>query len=646
MLLERSAMPVADAVKHLVGLQAQIPTDPYFALWSRLADFDPQTLSGLIETRKAVRMASLRGTLHLMTAADALPMRALVQPVLTRMLAGTPFGKATKGVDVEAVIAVGRAAVETQPMTLAGLRPVLADAFPDMDATSLSYVFHYRTPLVQVPPRGLWGKSGAPRVTTAESWFGRKGARPSAEKIVLRYLAAFGPASVMDAQAWSGLTRLGAVFEKLRPRLVTFRDEAGRELFDLPDAPRPDADTPAPPRFLPVYDNATLGFANRDRIVRGGPKVPVPQSVVVRTFLVDGFTAGLWNIVEDKRQATLMIEPFGKLTKAERYCAEGGGDAAPRFCRAQGYAQGCAGWAGAVAVLNLSEASGWLTRVNGVPELGKRLPAGFDRCRAGLRHIRRGLDLLHDRDVARAVGKDRRHRDADDELGADRLGHQRIVTADGRAAVDAQPAGPGEIDAQKADTRIDADIAQALEHAVPVVVGEREFGRTDHPDEARRAALERAIRPARSIRCREKEESDALDECAVALDESGARGFLLEPVGDAPAVERILQGAVTIVVQDRARHRGRAPGENGVANLPRRAQGGRLHAWRWLKKTEMSLSNPAVPVRRVDRARENPRCRRQAPEEKTHAFHDVDDPEGIRDPPSRAPCRATTRSTQ
>ena len=310
-------MPPADAIEHLVGLQAQVPTDPYFALWSRLAGFDAQALSDLIADRKAVRMAAMRGTLHLMTARDALPLRTLVQPVLARMVGSTHFARKTRGIELDALIAAGRDAVKRKPMTLAELRPVLAAAFPGYDATALSWMFHYHAPLVQVPPRGLWGRSGAPRVTTADTWLDRKNARPSPDKIVLRYLAAFGPASVMDAQAWSGLTRLGAVFEALRQRLVTFRDETGRELFDLPDAPRPDEASPAPPRFLPVYDNVTLGFANRDRIVRGGPKVPVPQSVNVRTFLIDGFTAGYWKIVMEKNRATLMIEPFGKLAKAE-----------------------------------------------------------------------------------------------------------------------------------------------------------------------------------------------------------------------------------------------------------------------------------------------------------------------------------------
>ena len=329
-------MPPADAIEHLVGLQAQVPTDPYFALWSRLAGFDAQALSDLIADRKAVRMAAMRGTLHLMTARDALPLRALVQPVLARMVGSTHFARKTRGIELDALIAAGRDAVKRKPMTLAELRPVLAAAFPGYDATALSWMFHYHAPLVQVPPRGLWGRSGAPRVTTADTWLGRKNARPSPDKIVLRYLAAFGPASVMDAQAWSGLTRLGAVFEALRQRLVTFRDETGRELFDLPDAPRPDEASPAPPRFLPVYDNVTLGFANRDRIVRGGPKVPVPQSVNVRTFLDRRIHGRLLEDRHGKEPRDADDRAVRQVGEGRDDSADGGGDAAARFRRAGG----------------------------------------------------------------------------------------------------------------------------------------------------------------------------------------------------------------------------------------------------------------------------------------------------------------------
>ncbi len=166
-------------------------------------------------------------------------------------------------------------------------------------------------PLVQPPPRGLWGRSGAARHTSAEHWLGRPLAGYDIEDMILRYLAAFGPASVRDVQAWSGLTRLGDAMESLRPQLVTFADENGVELFDLPDAPRPDPETPAPPRFLPEYDNALLSHADRTRIVT---KDQGRRIFTRGALLVDGFVRGAWRL---NKQRNVELELFGPLTRAD-----------------------------------------------------------------------------------------------------------------------------------------------------------------------------------------------------------------------------------------------------------------------------------------------------------------------------------------
>src|SRR5262245_35324743 len=181
MLLERAAMPVPQAIEHLIALQAQVPGDPYIALWSRLRDFDPEELSSLLAERKAVRMASLRATVHLSTATDARMLRPWVQPIVTRVLASTPFGKSTHGVDRATLVKVASAAVAGAPLTLAKLRPTLAKAFPEFSANDLSYVFHYLAPLVQVPPRGLWRRSGSPKVTTLTDWLGSPPLKPAPE---------------------------------------------------------------------------------------------------------------------------------------------------------------------------------------------------------------------------------------------------------------------------------------------------------------------------------------------------------------------------------------------------------------------------------------------------------------------------------
>jgi hypothetical protein len=172
-------------------------------------------------------------------------------------------------------------------------------------------------PTVQVPPRGIWGANGQATYTTAEIWLGgRQEPELSPGELVLRYLAAFGPATVRDVQAWCGLTRLGEITERLRPRLRTFRDASGGELFDLPDAPRPDPDTPAPPRFLPEYDNVLLSHADRGRIISGRRRVPLPPGLggTTGTVLIDGFWQAIWKVTRQRGAVTLRIEPFARLS--------------------------------------------------------------------------------------------------------------------------------------------------------------------------------------------------------------------------------------------------------------------------------------------------------------------------------------------
>jgi hypothetical protein len=322
-LLRRVSMPAADAIEHLVGQQAQVPIDPYLGLWTRLEDFDPHELAVLLQERRAVRAALMRATIHLVVARDLLGLRPLMQPVLDRtFFTGSPFGRALGDIDIEEVIAAGRALLEERPHARVELSAALSERWPDRDANALAYAITYLVPLVQVPPRGVWGKGGRATWASAESWLGeRLSTESSIDELTVRYLAAYGPASVMDMQSWSGLTRLREVFDRLRPKLRAFHDEQGREVFDLPDSPRPDPDTPAPPRFLPEYDNVLLGHADRTRMVSDQLRTGLSAAAgtkTIRTVLIDGVVAGTWAILREDGGATLVIDPVGHVPRADR----------------------------------------------------------------------------------------------------------------------------------------------------------------------------------------------------------------------------------------------------------------------------------------------------------------------------------------
>jgi hypothetical protein len=320
LLLRRSGLSVTETLELLVGMQAQTPHTAYTGLWTRLEGFRPEELSELIVERAVVRIALMRGTIHLVTTRDAWGLRPLIQPLLDRVQR-SQFGRRLEGVDLDEVVAMGRAFVEVQPRTFKALGDHLLTRWPDRDRLALEQAVRAGVPLVQVPPRGLWGRSGPVAHTSIEAWLGKPPRDPlTIDSVVLRYLRAFGPASVMDAQAWCGLTKLGEVFERLRPQLLTFRDETGRELFDLPDAPRPDPKTPAPPRFLYDYENLLLSYADRSRaiapeLIQRGLATRTQESI--NTFTVDGSVAGSWGIRRAGRSASLVIKPHSRLAKRD-----------------------------------------------------------------------------------------------------------------------------------------------------------------------------------------------------------------------------------------------------------------------------------------------------------------------------------------
>jgi hypothetical protein len=336
MLLRRVPLPeaglraerVVETVEHLAGLQAQAPFPPYYGLWSRLAGFRPDDLAELILSRRVVRIALMRGTIHLVSARDCLMLRPLLQPVLDRGVSAV-FGRQLTGMDTGALAAAARLLLEEKPRTFSELGALLSGQWPDHAPTALAQGVRALVPLVQVPPRAVWGAAGQAAHTSAESWLGRPlEASPRPEDLVIRYLAAFGPATVLDMQAWSGLTRLREVVERLRPGLRVFRDEQGAELFDLPDAPRPGPDVPAPVRLVAEFDNLILSHDDRARVIseQNRKRMFTRNGIFPGTVLVDGFVVGMWRLARSRGAAALVIEMFEPVGESARdaITAEGG----------------------------------------------------------------------------------------------------------------------------------------------------------------------------------------------------------------------------------------------------------------------------------------------------------------------------------
>ncbi|WP_027007389.1 winged helix DNA-binding domain-containing protein [Conexibacter woesei] len=307
-----------EAVEHLVGLQAQDARAPYLQLLPRLQGFDPLELSALLESHAAVRIVLMRGTIHLVSARDAYRLRPLVQPMIARATDNNHGVAAAAG----AVARAGRALVEDRPRTFAQLAEQLGPRFPGDDATRLAQQVRAHVPLVQVPPRGLWLQGGAAAHTSLEAWcpdVSEHDHQLDMEDLILRYLNAFGPATVQDAQKWSGLTRLAPHFRALaeQGRAVTATDaQTGRRtLYDLPDAPRPDPGDSG--RVAPIltgpFDNLILSHADGTRVLPAEhrPKVMTQNGLFAGLVLIDGFAAGNWRIeATNKQRATLTVARF------------------------------------------------------------------------------------------------------------------------------------------------------------------------------------------------------------------------------------------------------------------------------------------------------------------------------------------------
>ncbi|MFY4777427.1 winged helix DNA-binding domain-containing protein [Metabacillus sp. RGM 3146] len=320
LLIKRSNMSTPDALEHLIGMQSQTPNSPYVSLWTRIDNFKHETLSQLLLNRNAVRIALMRSTIFLVTKRDCLALRPLIQPVLDRTLKAN-FGRRLKDVDNNELAKISRDLVESQPRTLEELGKLLKEKWEDKDPSALAAAARNLVPLVQIPPRGIWGAKGKAMHASAENWLCQSLVTDySLESLILRYLKAFGPATISDIQTWSGLTKIRKVIEGLRLQLNTFYDDDGNELFDVSYAEFPDIDTPVPVRFLAEFDNILLSHKNRSRIIANEyrSRVFTVNGIIKATFLIDGFVQGLWRIEQKRKSSTLIIEPFKSLLQVDK----------------------------------------------------------------------------------------------------------------------------------------------------------------------------------------------------------------------------------------------------------------------------------------------------------------------------------------
>jgi len=336
MLLEREKLPVPAAIERLVGMQAQLASAPYVGLWTRLRDFQRQTLAREIEGRKVVKATLMRATLHLCTAEDYLRFRTALKPVLIGA-ASAIAKQRSRDFDLDKLLKAARKFIDEKPRTFAEISEMVTELMPNQDVGVMRYSVRTHIPMVQVPITTGWSYPNKPEFTLAEEWIGRKiSPKDDLPELVKRYLAAFGPASVTDAQTWLGM-KLKETFEKLKPELQTYRGEGRLELFDLPGAQLPAEDVPAPVRFLPEYDNLLLSHSNRTRVIADEyrSKVYLPGLRVAATILVDGFVRGAWKVEKTKTAATLVIEPFDKLTKKDQAALIEEGERLVRFVEPQ-----------------------------------------------------------------------------------------------------------------------------------------------------------------------------------------------------------------------------------------------------------------------------------------------------------------------
>lgn len=333
-LLKRRRIGVAAALHACGGLQSQEPKDPFVALWSRVSGFRGEQLHEAARAREIVRGTWLRATIHTVSADDYVAFRTLLQPAVDRELTGARWRAIGGGFDEGQVETRARALMAREPMSAQALGEALLPHFPTADKSGLGLWVRTRIALAMVPGDERWGYSRPPRFVPAEQWLQRPLAAADPQALLLHGIGAIGPVTAGDLRTWSGLRGIAPQLEALRPQLKVFLDEQGRELFDLADAPRPRADTPAPVRFLPEYDNVLLSHDDRTRIVPTAHAPRLTQSANARgrrAVLVDGFVRAVWAWTCERGQAMLEVDAFERFDADTRGAIEAEAEALLRF---------------------------------------------------------------------------------------------------------------------------------------------------------------------------------------------------------------------------------------------------------------------------------------------------------------------------
>ncbi len=339
LLLERADIGVVPAIERLAALQAQSSPSPYIALWSRLADFRREKLWSAIERHDVVRARLMRGTLHLVSARDfyayAVATQDLQRGAWNRLQIG-------RGVDPKKVAALAIAFARTprpKEDVLEHIRERLGGALGGPFNWLVWRFVSAHADLVTAPPGGHWeyGGTDAPYVA-ARHWISR-GKRPSEqdalEILVRRCVSAFGPVTLADVAKFAGQAppRVRPALEGTASKLLIFKDETGRILYDMPRAIRPSSAVKAPVRFLPRYDELLIAYQHRDRLIAPAhrPAIYAKNGIVEAVVLVDGFAAATWGLIRAKGEAVLRVAPFARLPPRELVAVEAEGHDLLRF---------------------------------------------------------------------------------------------------------------------------------------------------------------------------------------------------------------------------------------------------------------------------------------------------------------------------